>query len=152
MKPSDLGQARATNSLSLPEPPQPQANTAPAPLLLRLMAWLVDTFILLGIYSVAAVPAAHLPHDSIIWIMVFFWLYYTVLEASPLRGTIGKRLFRLRVVDDNGQRIGLLRSGIRALLRIFTLSVFSIGFLLALFIPGRKTLHDLLAGTLVVRD
>ena len=41
---------------------------------------------------------------------VFLLIYSMIMEASPLRGTFGKYLFRIEVVDQDGRRLTARRS------------------------------------------
>jgi uncharacterized RDD family membrane protein YckC len=76
--------------------------------------------------------------------------YFVLLESSPLKGTLGKRLLKMRVVDTNGAGI---RSG-RALLRFAARQASAVpwffGFVMAAFTSKKQALHDLICGTLVV--
>ena len=69
-------------------------------------------------------------------------VYNTVGEVSQLKGSIGKFLFRLVVVDVEG----FGQSFLIALLRNFV-KVFSVFFVT----EHRQAIHDLLAKTYVVR-
>ena len=44
-------------------------------------------------------------------------LYFALLEASPLRSTLGKRALRLAVVDANGGRLSMRRALLREAVR-----------------------------------
>ena len=79
------------------------------------------------------------------------WLYYAGFESSPWQATPGKRLIRLRVTDMTGVRIGLGRASGRFFGKILSGLVFCLGFVMAAFTARKQALHDLLAGTVVVR-
>lgn len=92
-------------------------------------------------------------HDYGQYLLLFQLLYFIVLEASPLRGTLGKRVLGLRVSDMEGQRISLLRSLIRTLVKTFiSFPMLMIGVLMVAFTPRKQGLHDMVAGTLVLRS
>lgn len=79
--------------------------------------------------------------------MVAFFLYFPVMWAA--RGsTLGLMIFGLRVVALDGRALGLKRVTIR-LLGFWFLGVLS--FLWLAFDNQKQTLHDKLAGTLVVK-
>ncbi len=71
----------------------------------------------------------------------------SVLESSQLQGTFGKYLIGLRVTNESGTRIGLLK----ALLRSFIRTIFPIGCITAAFTENKQTVHDMLSSTLVVK-
>ncbi len=81
-----------------------------------------------------------------------FSLYNTVAEASPLQGTFGKRVVGLRVVDLQGRRIGLRLASGRCAARLLSALSWHIGFLMAAFTRRNQTLHDIVTGSMVVRN
>jgi uncharacterized RDD family membrane protein YckC len=81
--------------------------------------------------------------------LVLFVVYH--LLAHGLYGaTLGKRLFGIRVVGRDGERPGLGRATVRAVLAATSLLLLGLGVLLALFTRSGRGLHDLLARTWVV--
>ncbi|HYW27165.1 MAG TPA: RDD family protein [Terriglobales bacterium] len=83
---------------------------------------------------------------------VLAWLYYAGLESSAWQGTIGKRLLRLVVTDLYGRRIHFGRATARFFGKIVSALVLGVGYLMVIFTERRQGLHDLMAGTLVVRQ
>ena len=79
------------------------------------------------------------------------WFYWAVLESSPWRATIGKKLFGIEVTDLHGGRISLARATARHLAKNISVLTLGIGFVMAACTQRRQALHDLLAGCLVVR-
>ena len=77
--------------------------------------------------------------------------YLGLLPATPLQGTFGKRLAGIRIADLSGKRIGLGRSLLRLVLFVPSIGLAGMGFVAAAFTRRRQALHDLGAGTLVVR-
>lgn len=76
-------------------------------------------------------------------------LYYVLCHASPWQATFGKRLMKIYVTDDRGERIGMMRSFTRWLLNFWFLAVISV--ITIITTEKKKALHDLAAGTLVVK-
>jgi uncharacterized RDD family membrane protein YckC len=83
--------------------------------------------------------------------MVIDWLYNSILISSSRQATLGKMLMGIVVTDMNGERISFLRATARYLVRAFISGFLLIGYLIQLFTARRQALHDLIAGTLVVR-
>ena len=85
--------------------------------------------------------------------LAVMFLYFVLLEASAGR-TVGKRLLRLRVVREGGERAGLVRSLARNVLRVVdglpTLGL--LGVILISLTSERTRVGDLVAGTRVVRS
>jgi uncharacterized RDD family membrane protein YckC len=73
--------------------------------------------------------------------------YFTILESSSWQATIGKRIFKIKVVDLNGKRISFIKAIIRFFCKILSGQVLVIGFLMVAFTEKRQALHDLLAKT-----
>jgi uncharacterized RDD family membrane protein YckC len=85
---------------------------------------------------------------------LLLWGYYVAFELLWNGQTPGKRLFRLRVLRDNGYPVGFLESLIRNLVRVidFLPSFYGVG-VVAMLVDGRsRRLGDLAAGTIVVKE
>jgi uncharacterized RDD family membrane protein YckC len=79
------------------------------------------------------------------------YLFYAAwLESSRLQGTLGKRLFGLRVVSEQGNRITFARALGRNLSKVFSILPAFIGCLAVLWSKTRQGWHDKIAKTYVV--
>jgi uncharacterized RDD family membrane protein YckC len=78
--------------------------------------------------------------------------YFAGMHASKWQATVGKKLLRLKVTDLNGDRITFWRALGRLLLSQFISSIFYIGYIIAAFTEKKQSLHDLIAGTLVIHE
>ena len=94
------------------------------------------------------IPISHVIPIAIFNVLA--WLYFTLQESSTRGATIGKRLLRLRVTDERGNRITLARANARYWSKFFSDETFCAGYLVILFTPRKQALHDLVARTLVV--
>ncbi|HYK72673.1 MAG TPA: RDD family protein [Pseudoneobacillus sp.] len=88
---------------------------------------------------------------SIIISFILTILYYAGMHASKWQGTVGKKLLGLVVTDLNGHRISFWRAFGRYLAMAFLPSIFMIGYIIAAFTEKKQSLHDLIAGTLVLK-
>ena len=79
------------------------------------------------------------------------WLYEALLTSSSWQGTIGKRVLHLNVVDEAGNRISFGRSTGRFFAKILSSMFFCIGFIMIGFTERKTGLHDMLAGTKVMK-
>lgn len=84
--------------------------------------------------------------------LVPIWLYWALFESSRWQATPGKRAMGLSVVDVHGLRIGFLHATGRYFAKYLSNLTLSIGYLLAAWTPRKQALHDLVAGTCVVRN
>ncbi len=84
--------------------------------------------------------------------LLITWLYHAYFESSTWQATPGKRVVNLYVTDLSGQRISFLNATGRHFAKIVTgLIPLFIGYIMAAFTERRQALHDMIAGTLVLR-
>ena len=89
---------------------------------------------------------------GILLILVLHWLYFATMESSARQATIGKSLMSLRVTDTSGLRLSFGHATGRFFAKLVSgLIPFLIGYIMAAFTPRKQALHDLIAGTLVLR-
>ncbi len=79
------------------------------------------------------------------------WAYFAIFESSPARATVGKLALGIYVGDAHGDPIGFPRASVRFWLKLLSSVPLWGGWLIAAFTPRKQALHDLLAGTLVLR-
>ena len=85
----------------------------------------------------------------IVGIFVIQFGYPVICEMLFAGRTIGKRIFGLRAIQDNGQPLSLYHILIRGLFRT-TLDLLYVGLLAMFFSKKHKRLGDMVAGTIVV--
>jgi uncharacterized RDD family membrane protein YckC len=134
---------------------------------IRVLAYLIDCLvmmavscpvgILLGVGVVAT--GADQNSDSAILTNGFSnvisiligWLYSSLLESSSWQGTVGKKVLGLKVTDLDGDRISFGRATGRYFAQILSGMICFIGFIMVAFTEKKQGLHDIVAGTLVVK-
>jgi uncharacterized RDD family membrane protein YckC len=81
------------------------------------------------------------------------WSYFILLEWLGNGQTIGKRMFGLRVIADDGAPAGFIAILVRNLIRVvdFLPGFYGLGLLAIVVSPRSQRLGDLAAGTFVVR-
>lgn len=82
---------------------------------------------------------------------VLSWLYEALQESSPAQATIGKRALGIIVTDEAGQRISFGRATGRHFGKYLSALIILIGFIMAAFTQKKQALHDIMAGTLVMK-
>jgi uncharacterized RDD family membrane protein YckC len=85
----------------------------------------------------------------IVWIAQ--WLYEALLTSSSWQGTIGKRVLRLKVTDEAGNKISFGRATGRFFGKLASRLATDIVFIIVAFTDRKRGLHDMIAGTLVMR-
>ncbi|HYC86510.1 MAG TPA: RDD family protein [Chryseosolibacter sp.] len=83
--------------------------------------------------------------------MVVGILYYSILESSKFQGTVGKMAVGIKVTDMNGDRISFGKALLRSIGRQISGLILFIGYLMAAFTEKKQALHDMIAGTLVLK-
>jgi uncharacterized RDD family membrane protein YckC len=88
-----------------------------------------------------------------IWIlaMVIQVLYFTFMESSKTQATIGKMALGLKVTDLEGNKLDFSKALIRNLCRLISNFTMLIGYIIAAFTEKKQALHDMFAGTLVLK-
>ena len=79
-------------------------------------------------------------------------IYFIAFETLWRGQTPGKKVAKIRVVQDTGQPVGIKESSLRSLLSIVDTFFFFVGVLLIGITQSEKRLGDVVAGTLVIQD
>jgi uncharacterized RDD family membrane protein YckC len=79
------------------------------------------------------------------------WIYEAALESSSHQATLGKMALGLKVTDTEGRQISFARASGRHFAKILSGMILVIGYIMAGFTERKQALHDVIAGTLVVR-
>ena len=114
-----------------------------------LQAWMADATLQVAITALALAMTSLLATASAGFAVVAL-VWFTAFEGARWQATPGKRLLRLRVVDDDGLPPGFVRSGLRNGAGLLSWLSFNLGHLLAARGPRHQALHDRIAGTRVV--
>ena len=125
----------------------------------RIAAYCVDlaiigciSFVAIMVFVPAAVLSFGLLASPLTLLFALIPLaYHTVLVGGSKSATLGQRLFDLRVMDTSGSKPDYAQAAVQCIL--FYVTLMATGFLLVVifFNPLRRTIHDWLSGTIVVR-
>jgi uncharacterized RDD family membrane protein YckC len=80
------------------------------------------------------------------------WFYYAMQDSSEKQGTLGKQFMKLKVTDYDGNRINFTKASVRFFATFLNSFIFSLGYLFPLFTEKKQTLHDMVAGVVVLKD
>jgi len=96
-----------------------------------------------------------------VWMMAFTiraifggaanWIYEAALESSARQATLGKMALGLKVTDLYANRISFARATGRHFAKYLSGFIFMIGYIMVGFTERKQALHDIIAGTLVIR-
>jgi uncharacterized RDD family membrane protein YckC len=153
--------------------PEPRMHNAEFPI--RAAAYILDVFIVAALFSLITLPWAEHYRElqeaalkesakavpDIQVLLRFYALFlstflplrlaYFVGFHAGLGATPGKLLFGLRVVRVDGVPLTFPRALFRFLAELVSIASMGIGYLVAPLHPERRALHDLMAGTRVIR-
>lgn len=146
---------------------RPDDALAPGGALRRLVAFGLDQLICGGLWLLVAawtgvvyVSVSRWPADfrslaALAWLLGLFGIvlnatYWTVFVGGCGQ-TPGKMILGLVVVARDGSAVGYVRAALRWVAMAIALLPFGFGYLGVMLAPEKRGLHDLLAGTRVVR-
>ena len=124
---------------------------------IRVVAYLIDSapmIVLVGVafaLSLFVDPTAGLLVNLLV---LPYWFFVALYLPATKGNTIGKKMMGLAIVTDTtrpGEGLGWGKAFLRLLGYFVSSLAFSIGFLLVAFTSKKQGLHDLIAGTYVVR-
>ena len=112
---------------------------------LMILAWTGSVLGLESLYLVGGL--------ALIVVLVLIWSYFILLEWLWNGQTIGKRVYKLRVINEDGSPAQFTAVLIRNLMRLvdFLPALYGLGVLVIVLSPKSQRLGDLAAGTYVVR-
>ncbi len=133
---------------------------------IRLGAYLIDLIILSIAVMVVMVPTVILAavigpksQGFALFISLVGWLLgmavgigYLLVPWAKSGMTPGKKMLKLKIVREDGvEPLGYAKAGLRLLGYMASGFIFYIGFIMVAFTDGHKGLHDMIAGTRVVK-
>jgi uncharacterized RDD family membrane protein YckC len=131
----------------------------------RVVAYIIDSIVLsivLGIvFAILGAVAFSGGSDSaaagmigIMYIIgiVAVWLYFALMESGSAQATLGKMALSIKVTDLEGRRISFGRATGRFFGKIISGLILYIGYMMAGWTEKKQALHDMMAGTLVIRS
>ena len=145
------------------EPPLPEIGGAlesqpPAGFNERFIAYVLDAAPFLGLHYVTFTALARSGAIAgtaqselqlkLAWLAVY--AAYEVILSSGGRATLGKLIMGIRVQAKDGGPLPLPRAALRALGYFVSSATLNLGYLVALFTPDNRALHDYIAGSRVV--
>lgn len=136
----------------------------PAPLWRRIAALVYDIFPLIGLWMVTAFVClfafgrhydpAHPEWGTRLGLqlaLLAVTVAYFVISWVRIGQTIGMRAWKLKLLRADGGKVGVWQALARFFLALLSLAMAGIGFWWALFDAQRRTLHDRVCGTVMVR-
>jgi uncharacterized RDD family membrane protein YckC len=152
-------------------PPPPGPARSFAGFWLRFVAYTIDSFVvgipIWIIFALLMAAAAGIsssgyrsgPSPAFILLVLFLvlasiigpWLYWALFESSAKQATLGKMAAGIEVTDLEGKKISFGKASGRYWGKIISSLILNIGFMMTGWTQKKQALHDIMAGTLVVR-
>ena len=128
----------------------------------RLLASVIDHFIIFGFYTIVILTSYIFIHGKDERIMAFLipfpaifiikLIYGSIAEASRAQATIGKKLLNIKVTDMEGSRLSFGLSLVRNFSKILSVIPVFFGYLYSFLNKKNQCWHDIAANTLVIKD
>jgi uncharacterized RDD family membrane protein YckC len=84
--------------------------------------------------------------------LILQWLYFAGMESSARQATFGKSVMSVRVTNSEGRRISFGHASGRFFAKIVSGMIpLGLGYIMAGFTEKKQALHDMIAGTLVLK-
>ncbi|WP_078557163.1 RDD family protein [Bacillus alkalicellulosilyticus] len=112
----------------------------------RFVAFLLDALLVMA--AIVILGLFFGGRGEILYILIIL-LYYMLLPATPLQGTVGKYFIGLRIVDNDGNRLTFPRSIARYFSYFFS-NFFFVGYIMVGARVDKRGLHDLICKTKVI--
>ncbi len=127
----------------------------------RAVAYLVDIVILviMGAIAIGVGSVIGVLSFGLLWpliaalISILPFAYHTLTIGSPASATVGMRIFGIEVRTWDGRRPGYIQAALQTVVFYGSIALTSMLILLvALFNKRNRTLHDFIAGTVVINS
>lgn len=109
---------------------------------IRFVSLIVDGLVL-------AIPLA-ITAITFIGPILIVWLYVALMMSSSKQGTLGMMAMGLRVTNEQGERITFGQATGRYFASVLSALILYIGYLMLLGSRRKQTMHDRMAGTLIL--
>jgi uncharacterized RDD family membrane protein YckC len=122
----------------------------------RFAAYLIDNILIGIVIGIVIAILGAIADDAGILIgylvaIVGTFVYFAWFESSDRQATVGKIALGIQVTDVQGNRVSFGKALGRNVAKILSALILYIGFIMAAFTEKKQGLHDMIAGTLVVK-
>lgn len=118
---------------------------------IRFVAVLIDGIVLGVAQGIVQALTGNDQAITSLFGLVSGFLYYSLLHSSEWQATLGKKALGLKVTDLEGRRITFGKAAARYFASLLSAIILLIGYIMAAFDDRKRTLHDRLVGTYVVK-
>jgi len=122
----------------------------------RFAAYVIDNILVTVVFWLVALVLGAIAGDGgviVAYILgtIGVFVYFAAMESSTSQATVGKIALGIQVTDLEGNRVSFGKALGRNLAKILSALILYVGFIMAAFTAKKQGLHDMIAGTLVVK-
>lgn len=114
----------------------------------RLLAHNIDLMPILGLFYLSTFFSV--AGYNFLILGTIYVIYHSLFEMSAWQATPGKKWTGIKVMSKHMTHAAPFQIIVRNLLKVLSLLIFFGGFIMIFFNPKRRSLHDYIAGTLVL--
>jgi uncharacterized RDD family membrane protein YckC len=133
-------------------------STSYAGFWIRTLAYIIDSLILVVVSEIILLPLKAFPGDNALTFgalipLLICFTYMPAFWSSSMQATIGQMICGLKVVNAiTGGKISLPRALGRWLALLLAMALLFVGVIMVAFTERKRGLHDILAGTYVIKN
>lgn len=124
----------------------------------RIMSILYDSILIFAVLTVMSIPFYSFAVEENILLKILMQLYfYLIIQFFFVwfwvksKETLGMKTWKIKIVNEDGNKISYKQGVIRFNVAIISLLIFGLGFLIAIFNKERKCLHDIISKTILIK-
>ncbi len=118
---------------------------------IRLIAFLLDALVAFMLISIVKMIFTIDISDNIVIMVLFWWLYSSLMLSSSWEATLGKKLMSIRVLSLDMKRLSFKQATLRHVLSLVSIT-FILPIFMMFFTKKRQTFHDYFAKNLVIAN
>ena len=152
------GASSMAESVTIATPAAPTRSIVYGGFRIRTLAYVIDTLIIVILSEIVVQYLKYFSEDSdlssfaVILPLLVSFIYMTILWSS-VQATVGQKLCGLKVVNAITEtKISFLRAVGRWFALLLAMSILFVGVIMVAFTERKRGLHDMLAGTYVVKS
>jgi len=137
----------------------PELDVAYAGLGIRTLATLIDLVIIAGIMIIPEIlffsfNFSDIGYNSFRFLMaMLIWIvYHVAFNSTSSQATPGKKLFKLKIIDLNGNKMSIVRALFRSVAVFISIVPIGLGIWYISTDPKKQGWHDLISGSYVIKS
>lgn len=125
----------------------------------RLASILYDSVLIFALLMVMSIPFYNINIENNFFLKITMQIYYYLIIQYFFvwfwvnkEGTLGMKTWKIKIKDLNGQSVTYKKAIIRFNISIISILIFGLGFLISVFHKHNKCMHDIISGTVLIKN